>query len=322
MGQLDGIISHKVYDSGGNLISDQPQPMQFEGGLTVETVGGKTIISASDITPEGAMLKSEDETEWDAEGIPINMHDAPLTDLEDPSDPQDAATKIYVDSTTVANSIATDKLLGRDTAGTGEVEAIGVGGGIEFTGSGAIQRSALTGDVTADAGSGSTTIAPGAVSYSKLQDISAASRLLGRGSAGGSGDPEEISCGSNISLVGTVLTPSLSPAGLVAPTYAAEQDDGNSGASKTINFATGLVRKLTLTDNAAITYEFPGVGWYQIKYFQDGTGSRIPTYAVSGGVVYKAAGFALSTGASAKDIVTIYFDGTDAWETVLPSFAV
>lgn len=53
---------------------------------------------------------------------------------------------------------ATDRLLGRDTAGSGAVEELTVGGGVEFTGSGGIQRSALTGDVTASAGSGSCTV--------------------------------------------------------------------------------------------------------------------------------------------------------------------
>jgi hypothetical protein len=60
-------------------------------------------------------------------------------------------------------TIATDRLAGRDSASTGAIEEITVGGGIEFTGSGGIQRSALTGDVTATAGSNATTIAANAV---------------------------------------------------------------------------------------------------------------------------------------------------------------
>jgi hypothetical protein len=60
-------------------------------------------------------------------------------------------------------NITTDRLLGRDTAGSGATEEITVGGGLEFTGSGGIQRSGLTGDVTAPAGSNATTLANGAV---------------------------------------------------------------------------------------------------------------------------------------------------------------
>ena len=52
----------------------------------------------------------------------------------------------------------------------------------------------LTGDVTAGPGSGSqvATIANDAVTYAKMQNVSAASRLLGRGSAAGAGNVEEI----------------------------------------------------------------------------------------------------------------------------------
>lgn len=53
-------------------------------------------------------------------------------------------------------NITTDRLLGRDTAGSGDTEELTVGGNLEFTGSGGIQRSALTGVVTASAGSGTT----------------------------------------------------------------------------------------------------------------------------------------------------------------------
>lgn len=61
------------------------------------------------------------------------------------------------------NISATDRLLGRDTAAAGDTEELTVGGGLEFTGSGGIQRSALTGDCTASAGSNTTALGSGVI---------------------------------------------------------------------------------------------------------------------------------------------------------------
>lgn len=113
--------------------------------------------------------------------------------------------------TTIANdavafakmqNIATDRLIGRDTAASGDPEEISVGGGLEFSGAAGIQRSALTGDVTAAAGSGATTIANDAVTYAKMQNVSATSRVLGRKSAL-AGDTEECTLSEVLDFVGS-----------------------------------------------------------------------------------------------------------------------
>jgi hypothetical protein len=114
----------------------------------------------------------------------------------------------------IQNVSATDRLLGRDTAAAGDIEELTVSGGIEFTGTG-IQSSAYTGDVTKAAGGVALTLANdavitakilnAAVTYAKIQDVSAISKLLGRGSAAGAGDVEEITLGTNLSMSGTTL---------------------------------------------------------------------------------------------------------------------
>lgn len=101
------------------------------------------------------------------------------------------ATTIADNAVTLAKmaDIATDRLIGRDTAGTGDPETLTVGGGLEFTGSGGVQRSALTGDVTCSAGSGATTIANDAVTNAKLANMAAGTYKM-RVTAS-TGDPED-----------------------------------------------------------------------------------------------------------------------------------
>lgn len=98
-------------------------------------------------------------------------------------------------------TIPTDTLLGRDTAGAGNVEQLTVTGGLEFTGAGGIQVGAFTGDVTKSAGGTATTIAAGAVTYAKMQNI-ATDTLIGRDTAG-SGAPEAITLNATLEFTGT-----------------------------------------------------------------------------------------------------------------------
>lgn len=102
----------------------------------------------------------------------------------------------------------TDRLLGRDSAGAGNAEELTVSGGLEFTGAGGIQRSALTGEVAASAGSATTTIQNDAVTFAKMQNITTA-RVLGRTTAG-SGDVEELSAGAGISISGGQISSTVS----------------------------------------------------------------------------------------------------------------
>jgi hypothetical protein len=102
-------------------------------------------------------------------------------------------------------TIATDSILGRATAGTSTVEVLTA---LPF---------AYTGDVTRAADSNATVIANAAVTYAKMQNVSAASRVLGRGSASGAGSPEELTIGSGLTLSGTVLSASAATATNINP---------------------------------------------------------------------------------------------------------
>lgn len=71
-------------------------------------------------------------------------------------------------------NITTDRLLGRDTAASGDTEEISLNATLEFTGSASIQRAALTGDVTSAAGSNSVVVDKASEDFAFTGDISPA----------------------------------------------------------------------------------------------------------------------------------------------------
>jgi hypothetical protein len=68
--------------------------------------------------------------------------------------------------------IATDTLIGRDTAGTGDPESITLNTTLSMTGAQALQRAALTGDATASAGSNAVTLVQASSAFAFTGDIS------------------------------------------------------------------------------------------------------------------------------------------------------
>lgn len=85
--------------------------------------------------------------------------------------------------TVLGGGIPTDRLLGRDSAGTGAFESISVTGGLEFSGSLSIR--------IADLGVSTAKIAASAVTNAKLANM-AAGRLKGVQVDGATGDPQDL----------------------------------------------------------------------------------------------------------------------------------
>jgi hypothetical protein len=121
----------------------------------------------------------------------------------------------------IQNVSAASKLLGRGDSGSGDVQEITLGTGLTMTGTTLAASGGVSdgdkGDITVSSSGATWTIDNGVVSYAKMQDVSATSRLLGRASAG-SGDVEEITIGSGLTLTGTTLSASGGGGGSNTPT--------------------------------------------------------------------------------------------------------
>lgn len=111
----------------------------------------------------------------------------------------------------------TGAILNADLAGSIAISKLSISGtptGAKFlrddgswqTPSGASVADGDKGDITVSSSGTVWSIDNDTVTYAKMQNVSAASKLLGRGSAGGAGDPEEITIGSGLSMSGTTLS--------------------------------------------------------------------------------------------------------------------
>lgn len=94
----------------------------------------------------------------------------------------------------------------------------------------------------------------------------------------------------------------------------AEYDNGNSGASKTIAFSNGQNQKITLTADTTLTISAPpGVGHYQLRLIQDGTGARVVTFSGISAARWlnSTTQPTFNTAASGETILTFYYDGSN-----------
>lgn len=127
------------------------------------------------------------------------------------------------------------------------------------------------GDITLTGGT-NFTIDAQSVTYSDIQNVSAASRLLGRGSASGAGSVEELTIGSGLSLSGTTLSATGGGATNVSfetltdattngwaqglpPVF---QGDGTLAPSNAVNLATLSAGTIILTNG--LTVDVGGTG--------------------------------------------------------------
>lgn len=179
--------------------------MLYNADVSTQTVNlylydnGGSYPFATVTLPAGASWASDDQTGVNVGGA---VTDGSKGDINVSSG--GATWTIADDAVTLAKlaEMASDKLIGRDTASTGNPEYIGVTGGIEFDGAGNIRTTSFSGDVSKAAGGTTTTISNDVVTYAKMQNVSATSRVLGRKTAG-SGDTEECTLSEVLDFVGS-----------------------------------------------------------------------------------------------------------------------
>lgn len=140
-----------------------------------------------------------------------------------------------------------------------------------------------SGDVTSVA-DGATTIAPGAVTYAKMQDVSATDKLLGRATAG-AGDVEEIACtaagrallddasaGDQRTTLGAAASGAATASGL---TMATARVLGRTTAS------TGAIEELSSVDGFVSAASDTAAGKVELAIASEVTGGSDATRAVT-----------------------------------------
>jgi hypothetical protein len=97
--------------------------------------------------------------------------------------------------------------------------------------------------------------------------------------------------------------------------FAAEYDNENSGASKTINWNNGAYQKIAISESTTLSFTAPssGVGRLQLKITNGGAFTvALPTYKSPG-----AEAFVMTSGNGKIDILNFFYDGTTYF--LLPS---
>jgi hypothetical protein len=175
------------------------------GSLTIDPDGSETLDGQATVvlaTDQWRWIRSDGSNWKSIAGIPADsVTDAMLRDSAALSVIGRAANSTGNPADIVAGSDGDVLRRSGTSLGFGTVPSTSI------TGLGALVALNTVGTAQIDNNAVTTgKIADDAVTYAKIQNVSAASKLLGRGSADGAGDVEEISLGTGLSMSGTTLS--------------------------------------------------------------------------------------------------------------------
>ncbi len=160
----------------GNITFAAGDDVSYSGSVWQQIPGqGYTLQTATDSVLGGVKVGGSLQINSDV----LNVNNADMGDITVSGTGAGTGKTWTIDGGAVSYAkiqdvSATDRLLGRSTAGAGDIEEITVGGDLSQSGS--------TFTITSDA-----------VTYAKMQNVSATNKVLGRATAG-AGDVEEIAC--------------------------------------------------------------------------------------------------------------------------------
>lgn len=222
-------------------------------------------------------------------------------------------TVLADDSITFAKvqEVSTDRLVGRDTAGTGNLEQISVGGGLEFSDSGSLRTSAFTGDVTKAAGGTALTIAAGAVITADLADSAVTTAKIADDAVT---TAKILNANVTAAKVDTAGVAVLGTSQEYTRTHNFNATTLTDGANISWDLSQNQVASVTLGGNRTLSNPTNKVDGavYILIVRQDGTGGRTLSFSSD----YKFAGGTaptLTTTASKADIMTFVCDGTNMY---------
>ena len=250
------------------------------------------------------------------------------------------------------NVSATDRLLGRDASGAGDVEELTVGGGIEFTGTGGIQTSAFTGNVTKSAGGTTTTIANGVVAPAMLTtggpSWDGSSNLTVTGDLTVSGNDiksstataitmsgTDVSIAGDLTVTGNDIKSSSATAMSLSGADVSMQGNtsfknytegvvaiGTVGATHTFDLTNGTVQTATLTSATAATFTMPTATAgksFVLLIKQPASGST--TTATFTGVKWSGGTAPTITATLGRlDVISFFADGTNWYGSFVQNF--